>query len=227
MKNTLLFLKLGLVSAWLIASLACGSAQNKNGGNSSNSIYVAKEVNTNAAPSANSNASSPAMNAANKLVEAEKKIDLPEPNPIEKGKPQKFYSNTVSYTVPANWKRTMDYNTDVLFDSPDKKFSLQMIVSNDKRSGDMMQQFTKSIEEKPEEKASMRALGGDTLGILRFIESEYRKEKLNYINWVSYPPPNSEGETRVLSISVYFPYGEFEQHKQLISDIYGSIVIKK
>ena len=73
----------------------------------------------------------------------------------------------------------------------------------------------------------MRALGGDTLGILRFIESEYRKEKSNYINWVSYPPPNSEGEAPVLSISVFFPYGEFEQHKQLISDIYGSIVIKK
>ena len=35
MKNTLTILKLGLVSAWLVLSLACGS-QNQNGGNSSN-----------------------------------------------------------------------------------------------------------------------------------------------------------------------------------------------
>ncbi|MCY7345935.1 MAG: hypothetical protein LH614_06900 [Pyrinomonadaceae bacterium] len=225
MKNKLSLLKFGSVLALLALSLACGSAADGGGGNSSNSIYVAKEVNTNAAPSANSNASSPAMNAANKLVEAEKTIGLPPANPIEKGKPQKFYLNTVSFTVPANWKRTMSNDTYVRFASPDKKFRLMMNVMNDKREGDMMQEFKKIIEEKPEKKASLRALGGDTLGILIFYESQ--KDKSNFIYWESYPPPNSEGKAPVLSINVFFPYGEFEQHKQLISDIYGSIGIKK
>ncbi len=50
MKNTLLFLKLGLVSLLLVASLACGSAQSKNGGNSSN--VAADNVNSSAANNA-------------------------------------------------------------------------------------------------------------------------------------------------------------------------------
>ena len=227
MKNKLSLLKFGSVSALLALSLACGSAADGSGGNSSDSIYVAKEVNTNAAPSANSNASSPAMEAANKLVEAEKRIGLPPANPIEKGKPQAFYSNTVSFTVPADWKNKMPNALESRFDSPDGKLTLMLSVLTWEKAGDMMQEFTKTIEAKPEAKVSLRALGGDTLGILSLDETDSVNTKTNIISWESYPPPDSKREARVLSISVIFPHGEFEQHKQLISDIYGSIRVKK
>jgi hypothetical protein len=55
MKNTMTFLKLGLISAWLASSLACGATQNKNAGNSSN--VRADNLNSNTSvKSENSNA---------------------------------------------------------------------------------------------------------------------------------------------------------------------------
>jgi hypothetical protein len=59
LKNTLLFLKLGLVAAWLVLILACGQMK-KNAENATN--VTAGNIN----PSANSSANNTAVTAANK-----------------------------------------------------------------------------------------------------------------------------------------------------------------
>lgn len=192
----------------------------------------AKQVYANAAQSANSDAASSAvMDAANKLVKPEKRINLPPANPVEKGSPQTFYSNTVSYTVPANWERRTSAepldNFDEFF-SPDKKFVFGLSVYGTReKEGDIMQEFHKLMQTKPEARVSLKTLSGDSLGIFNLSEGDRFNFKMNSISWESYPPPDSKGETNLLKITMFFPAEEFEQHKQLISDIYGSVRIRK
>lgn len=171
-----------------------------------------------------------AADAANRSVKAERRINLPPAKPIEKGTPQTFYANTISYTIPANWERR---STVILeqyddFHSPDDKFafSLSVTVIQGKK-GDMMQEFNKIIAEQPEAKVLLKVLDGDTPGIFSLIEGDRINFKMNNICWESYPPPNAKGETKVLKIRMSFPAEEFELHKQLISDIYGSFKIRK
>jgi hypothetical protein len=180
---------------------------------------------SNAAPPAKFNTLHPAYVAANNLVKAENRINLPPPNPMVKGAPQMFYSNLVAFTVPSNWKRTpSNYLAADDFFSPDKRFklSLSVLTVRDKEA-DMLHEFRKIIAADPDAKVSLKALGVGTLGIFSFSGGR----TMNSISWESFVPPNSGGATEVLGITMFFPAGEFERHMQLISDIFGSIKIIK
>ena len=191
-----------------------------------NPLPEAKNENANRARTANIIAVNAAADATNRSVKAERRINLPPANLIENGSPQTFHGNTISYTVPANWERreTELYERWDDFHSPDKKFFLSLSVNLIReKEGDMMREFNKIIAEKPDVKVLLKVLDGDTLGIFSLIKGL----KMNSICWESYPPPDAKGETNLLKITMFFPAEEFELHKQLISDIYGSFRIRK
>ncbi len=218
MKNIWLVLKLGLVLAWLVSSLACGS-QNQSGVSSGNSSNISKAENINAAQTVNSNA-----NTSNSSVAESNKIGLPDAKPIEKGKTQSFYSKTVTYTVPAGWKNTLSDVLEFAFSSPDKKLKFSIGVGMREQKGDMIKVYTKTVMERPKEKISLLKIE-DTLGILTLLDDPAGDQDM--IFWESFPSPDSSGLSMTLTASMSFPGGEFEQHKQLISDILHSIRIKK
>ncbi|MCY7345930.1 MAG: hypothetical protein LH614_06875 [Pyrinomonadaceae bacterium] len=195
-----------------------------------NPLPEAKDENANRARTANIIAVNAAADAANRSVTAERRIILPPANLIEKGSPHTFYGNTISYTVPANWERreTELYERWDDFHSPDKKFFLSLSVNLIReKEGDMLREFNKIIAEKPEAKVSLKVLDGDTLGIFSFSGGDKINFKMNSVIWESFSPPDAKGETNVLKITMFFPAEEFELHKQLISDIYGSFRIRK
>jgi len=189
-----------------------------------------KDTEAETARKANIIAVNVAADAANRSVTAERRIILPPAKPIEKGSRQTSYANNLSFTIPPNWERS---STEVNeqwddFCSPDRKivFGLTVNIIREKE-GDMMHEFNKIIVEKPEAKVSLKVLDGDTLGIFVLSERNKINFKMNSITWESFSPPNSKGETNVLEVSMLFPAEEFELHKQLISDIYGSFKIRK
>ena len=169
------------------------------------------------------------VDAANKSVAAERRIILPPAKPIEKGNRQTSCANTISYTIPLDWKRC---STDVNehwddFCSPDNRFVFGFNVNAiRKKEGNMRQEFNKIIAEKPEAKVALKVLDADTPGIFVLSKVDQANLKMDSICWESFPPPNSKGETTVMEIMILFPAEEFELHKQLISDIYGSVKIK-
>lgn len=220
MKNISLLLKLGLVSAGLVSSLAC-SSQSQSSVNSGNAPNVVKVENNNSAQPANSNA-----DTSNSSVAEASKIGLPDPRPIENGKTQTFYSNTVTYTVPAGWKNTLSDVLTFNFSSPDKKLGFSISVGMSEQKGDMMQVYTKTLMERPKEKISLLKIQ-DTLGVLTLLDGSSLNAETDMIFWESFPPPDSDGRSMTLTASMRFPEGEFEQNKQLISDILHSIRIKK
>ena len=191
-----------------------------------NPLSEAKNENANRARTANIIAVNAAADAANRSVRAERRINLPPSKPLENGSPQTFYGNTISYTLPANWKRRSpvileEYD---MFHLPDQNFSLDLGVRvSQKKEGDMMREFNKIIAETPEAKVSLKVLDGDTLGIFSLIKGL----KMDRLYWESFSPPNAQGETNLLKFTMSFPAEEFELHKQLISDIYGSFRIRK
>lgn len=228
MTRSLPILKLSFVAVWLALGLACGTAQqNQSAGNTGVAPNTADASNANASPSqANSNGSQADM--ATMIAQSQKAINLPPANPIQNPKPYSFYSDTIFFDIPAQWKKADSSYNSIEFKSPDGKLELTASVrETEKAYKNMSEEFRERLPnvEKDGGKLTLMPVGG-TPGIL-MLDADKPDYKTNYISWESYPTPDSAGKTRLLTVSIFFPKGEFEQHKQLISDLFGSVRLKR
>ncbi|CAN5865810.1 hypothetical protein BH20ACI4_BH20ACI4_25520 [soil metagenome] len=214
MKNK--HIKFLLILLSISLSLSCKSL----GGGESNANQTVKSNNS------NSGATPIQSDKDKQLAEMQEgtNIQMPSPNPVEKGKKQSYTGITID--VPADWKalKKMDNGTSssVGFQSPGSETDAVKVFierAYEMQQGDMPTHFIKLLKEKIYTKIDMRGIN-DATGIL------YLSENPDYLLWQTFIPPDAKGYTVKRGIKFLFPNGTFEQNKQQIADILFSAKIE-
>jgi len=161
-------------------------------------------------------------------------LKLPPPKPVENAKKQSHAGITLD--VPADWKLVEKYKTEdgidssVKFQSPGSKSeAVELTISTVyvKTKRDLVTEFAHRIKAKERSfsKIMFSNLNSEFQGLL-FTSLGLLGDK-DWVDWRTFPPPDSGGYSHHRSISFSFPRGSYQQHEQLITDILFSAQIKK